>query len=771
MHRYHPEKIFVVLILGAGLYLTTLYHYLLFHNLAELFSIVIAAAFFMIAWNSRELTETPSLVYLGIAYLFIAILDLFHTLSYKGMNIFTDYDFYANQLWIAARYLESLTLLLFFIFLRSDRKIPYPLVYLVYTLATLLILLSVFYWKNFPVCFIEGKGLTPFKKISEYIICFILLLSLYFAYKNRDYFQPDIFRLLAFSVFFTIGSELAFTFYISNYGFSNLVGHYFKIASFYLVYKAIIETGLKEPFQLIFRKLKQSEEKYRMLFENMLVACAYHKIVLNENGEPTDFITLEVNRTYEEVCGIKRESILGKKASEALPAITRSKPDLIGLYGEVAEKGIKKRFSTYIVSMDKWFSIAAYSPEKNYFVITFDDITERKKWENRLKKAKEQAEEANQAKTLFLARMSHEIRTPINAVLGMTKLAIQTENPEETTRYMETVHYAAEHLKRVIADILDFSRIEAGKIELEHIDFDLYETLDNLKTIFQLEIHKKEIDFQIDISEDTPRYLKGDPARLRQILFNIIGNAAKFTDTGGIYIRIENLGGNDWQNNQNVRLSFSVKDTGPGIPLEKQAVIFESFTQADSSTSRKYGGTGLGLAISKQLVELMGGTIELKSREGNGCEFRFDLIFQYGNKNTLNDTNLKKECLEKIEIPRRKVLLVDDNPFNTKLAGILLDKMGLEFEIVNNGRAALDILSRERFDMVLMDVEMPEMDGLETTRLIRIGKAGQVNQSIPIIALTAHNHPEFKELCLKEGMNTFLSKPFNINDLKRILEN
>ncbi|MCP4348084.1 MAG: PAS domain S-box protein [Desulfobacterales bacterium] len=270
----HYSRLTTALVIACiiiGLYLTTLHHYLLFHGIAEIFSISIAGAVFMISWNTREHTENYYLVYLGIAYLFIGITDLFHTLSYKGMNIFTDYDFYANQLWIGARYMESLTFLAFFILAGRKTKIPYSFVILFYAVLTGLILASVFLWKIFPICFVAGKGLTLFKKISEYIICCILILSLAALHKNRDRFDPYIRKLLMWTILLTIGGELAFTFYISNYGFSNLVGHYLKIASFYLVYKAIIETGLRNPFNLIFKQLKDSEQRYKNLFNTALV--------------------------------------------------------------------------------------------------------------------------------------------------------------------------------------------------------------------------------------------------------------------------------------------------------------------------------------------------------------------------------------------------------------------------------------------------------------------------------------------------------------------
>ena len=244
-----------------GLYFTSQVNYLLFHTLAEGFSIVVACSLFTIAWNSKKYIRNPYLQFIGVAYLFISILDLLHTLSYKGMPIFTDYDYYANQLWIGARYMESITLLLAFVFLRSGNSPRPNIVFVAYTVITGILIASIFYWKIFPVCFVDGSGLTPFKKISEYIICIILITAIFRLRKHRESFESKVYRLLLWSMICTIISELAFTFYISNYGLSNMIGHYFKIFSFLLVYEAIIKTGMVKPFELIFRDLDRVNQK------------------------------------------------------------------------------------------------------------------------------------------------------------------------------------------------------------------------------------------------------------------------------------------------------------------------------------------------------------------------------------------------------------------------------------------------------------------------------------------------------------------------------
>ena len=258
------QNILNYLLLGlilVGLFLTTRISYLLFHTFAELFSIIIAYTFFMIAWHSRQYIKNPYLLFIGIAYFFIGSVDLLHTLTYKGMSIFTDYDFYANQLWIGARYMESLTLLFGFYFLITKKTFKPGNVFLGYLIISTLLILSVFYWKIFPECFVANKGQTQFKLYSEYIICTILGLNASLLYRNRHRFENKIFHLLLWSIFCTIISELAFTFYVSNYGLSNLVGHYFKIFSFLLIYQAIIKTGIEKPYELIFLELNKANKQ------------------------------------------------------------------------------------------------------------------------------------------------------------------------------------------------------------------------------------------------------------------------------------------------------------------------------------------------------------------------------------------------------------------------------------------------------------------------------------------------------------------------------
>ena len=406
------------------------------------------------------------------------------------------------------------------------------------------------------------------------------------------------------------------------------------------------------------------------------------------------------------------------------------------------------------------------------YAMTFRDFMNRKLIERKnreLEVAREAAEAASQAKSDFLASISHEIRTPMNAILGMTEVALHTPLSAEQRDYIETARESALHLLDVINDILDFSRIEARKLRLMSVHFDLPAVVySSLKTV-RLQAEQKGLELDMEIMPNVPRFLEGDPGRLRQVLINLLNNAVKFTDRGSIRVTVGPWQATPADRPRPVGLTFSVKDTGMGVDRTKAASIFEPFTQSDGSASRTYGGSGLGLAICKELVQLMGGDIRVESRPGKGSEFLFTARFAGGDSSRASENDLMEAAWpESLPLKPSRVLLVDDNPLNIKVQMLHLNRMGMETTVAESGTEALMLLAENDFDIVLMDLEMPGMDGHETTRRIRSGGgAGKpVRQSsVPILAVTAHALADVRQRCEQGGMDGFVSKPVGFGSL------
>lgn len=406
-------------------------------------------------------------------------------------------------------------------------------------------------------------------------------------------------------------------------------------------------------------------------------------------------------------------------------------------------------------------SLAAVMLHQHWYAVgILRDVSERRQREAYLQEAKERAEAAARSKSQFLANMSHEIRTPMNGILGMADLLQGSSLTQEQQESVDVIRESAQALLRVLNDVLDFSKLEAGQLQLQRKPLQLSRLLDQVQALYEEQARKQGLVFAVDLDEQLPQWVLGDLYRLRQVLLNLVGNALKFTPEGSVTLRVKGV-------NSNLLLCFEVADTGIGIAKNAQDALFEAFSQVDSSAQRPYGGTGLGLSISRELVHLMGGEIGVQSQLGSGSTFWFTI--------PLVPAQAPEEAREAQAQPstvaRRgsEVLLVEDNLVNQKVAARMLEKEGMRVTVADNGMKALEFAQQQAYDLVFMDIEMPDMDGFETTKRLRDLGLAATEPDVPIVAMTAHAMSGDRQRCLSAGMDDYISKPVSLQQLQQIL--
>lgn len=584
-------KYLILITLSVLLYFISRSNYLLFHNIVEMYSIIIAAGIFIVSWNSRSHSDNNNLVFLGISYIFIGIIDFFHVLSYNGMNIFTDYSFYANQLWICARIIESISLLIFVLLGFRKIKIPYTLVFVIYSIVTSFFFLSVFVWKTFPVCFIAGQGQTPFKIISEYVICFILLITLILIIKNRKLYDKKLFIQIAGSIVFTILSEFCFTLYTDNFGITNVIGHLFKVISFYLIYQSVIVNTLSRPFDILYGELNVSKEKYQSLSNQLEAILDHIPGLIFYKDRKNNFI--RVNKYLAQLLNKNKTELEGKNLVDLYPkedAEKYYKDDLLVIDSGVAKLNIEELMES--AEGLKWVNTSKIpfidSNEEIIGVIGISmDITDRKQAEVKIQNLLEEKE-------VILKEVHHRIKNNMNVIYSLITLQADSQVNVEIKNIL------LDSASRVQSMMILYDKLYRSDIsgELSIKDY-LPSLIYEISSIFS----KKEtvkIETQIE-----PIVLHAKILSSLGIIINeLITNSMKYAFSG----RNEGIIKVTASKNEN-RVSIIYEDNGTGIP---ESVSFENLT-------------GFGMQLVNMLVKQIKGTIVIQRENGTRFIIEFDV--------------------------------------------------------------------------------------------------------------------------------------------------
>jgi len=584
-----------------GLYLMSQYSYLLFHSVAEIFSILVAFSIFIITWNFRRFLDTGYFRLIGVAYLFIGAVDLLHTLSYDGMGVFPiTGSNQATQLWVTARYVESLSLLA--APLVMHRTLRMRLVLPGYTLVVGLLLAVIFYGGIFPDSYVEGVGLTWFKVASEYIIIAILLASLGLLLMRREEFDRDVLLLLAASIIITALSEAAFTLYVGVTGTFNLLGHFLKIVSFFLIYKAIVETGITRPFDILFRNLRQSERRYRELYEeapSAYVTVGMDGRIVQANQQAVELLvytrTELDNRPLFDLCA---ETPSGGEKARDLARRFLAGEEVVGEELEmVAADGSQLWVAFSARPIRDWRGRAIGGH------CQMVDVTERMK--------------VDRLKDEFISMVSHELRSPLTVIMGAINTALSEADrlpPEERRDLLRDAAWETESLSHLLENLIELSRAQANRLVLNvepiNIKGVVWDTLGRLRR------QATECRFVVDIPGDLP-LVSADEIRVGRILYNLLENAVKYSPDGGdirVTARPEDGG-----------VVIAVADRGIGMSAVDQEKLFGPFVRLDDAREKGIGGIGLGLVVCQRLIEVQGGRIWVESEPGRGSTFFFTL--------------------------------------------------------------------------------------------------------------------------------------------------
>ncbi|MFA5515413.1 MAG: MASE3 domain-containing protein [Desulfuromonadales bacterium] len=795
----------LALAIVAGGFLLNRYSFLAFHNLVELSSIIVSVTIFSIGWHARRIVRNDMLLVLAIACLTVAVLDLLHTLSYQGMGFFPFTSANpATQYWVAARYLESAAFFAAALFIGRRSSISPELLLALSLILCLLLALAIYPLRVFPDCFIDGRGLTPFKIGSEYVAMVFFAASGWIIWRRRDRFNSRLLRFLLAAIGGKILAEFCFTLYADVFGVAAFLGHNLKFFSTLFLYWVLVEGSLRDPYASLFRDLFRSRERLHselLAREKIMREREELLTTLQEQQKLAEARAREAEEGQRILAALMEyipEGITITDAEGKIRIISRFGVEMTGrsleelhndtgglksaswgLYHADGETVVEEEALPLLRALrlrqvmdnEEWVMrrpdgskitvlttagpIRASDGEVIGGILAWRDISERKRILEDLQRAKESAEAASRAKSEFLANMSHEIRTPMNAIIGMTELTLDTKVTREQRDYLTMVKSSADALLRVINDILDFSKIEAGMLDFEKIEFNLREVVETTTGTLAVRAHEKGLELACRIAPQVPELLLGDPGRLCQVLTNLVGNAIKFTDQGEVVVTVEA----EPPEGRMRRLHFIVRDTGIGIPAAQIARLFRSFSQVDSSTTRSYGGTGLGLAISRQIVELLGGEIGVESDFGEGSRFFFMLPMTCAGATDTAPTAAP--------LPSLRVLIIDDSETSRLILWEMLSAWGMEVVQAKEGAEGLQRLRSANeqniaFDLLLLDSRMPRMSGYAVAEQIMRNPA---LRGTTIMMVTSDEVKTAAARCRKLGIDRYMLKPLRQSEL------
>ncbi|SLM32574.1 putative Histidine kinase [Desulfamplus magnetovallimortis] len=752
---YQSENALPAILILSAIFLCNYHSYLLFHSFAELFSIVIACGTFMIAWNMKEFVINNFIIFLGTAYIFIAVFDMLHMLAYKGMGVFQVSS--ANlsvQVWIAARYMESLSLLAATFFIK--RKLNTNILFLAYLLCSIILLGAIFYWDFFPDCFVEDMGLTSFKKYSEYLISFILFVSLYLFHKLRHEFDVVFIKYISWAVIVTIVAEIMFTIYIDVYGMFNLIGHLLKIISFYLVYKAITHTGLKNFYNRMFMEISEKENRYRQLLQTTRDGFW----ILDESGKVVD-----VNEAYCRMSGYTKDELLQLSIND-LDAQEKSE-ETLKRTERIIEKGSdlfearhkRKDGSVFDVEV----SVTYFNRKRHSFVCFSRDITESKmaiKERERLQSQLIQAQKMESVGRLA-GGVAHDFNNMLGVILGHTEM--MKEQAGQAHPFFEglvEIEKAATRSADLTRQLLAFARKQTISPKV----LDLNETIENILTMLRrligedidLEWHPHEKLWMVNI----------DPSQIDQILANLCVNARDaISDTGKVTIETGTVVfDEDYCSHHRGFIPgeyvlMALSDNGCGMQQETLTRIFEPFF-----TTKGLGkGTGLGLATVYGIVKQNEGFINVYSEPGEGTIFKIYLPRHIG-KPSIKDSRV----IESPEKGNETILLVEDDPSILKITLMMLQRLGYSILPASTPGEAIT-LAREhmgKIDLMITDVVMPEMNGRDLSQKIL-----SLYPDLKCLFMSGYTANVIAHHgVLEEGVH-FIQKPFSMNDLASTIKN